>query len=422
MTLYNLLLGTGITFSIYLIASFCFQKKGKRRNRILLFFLFSFLQGINFHYNIPLLFFFIYITLLFCFLRLSFHTYFHNLLFLGMILFLICFSFEALFYITLSLFHIRIPSLIIIYLFSMFLTFLTAFFFKEPLKEHLTKAFFFTNKKVIPKYLLTNLTLFYILAIRLARYNLSLEFYYLFSFLFIILFNMTLLLLREKEKTRLLQLNLNKTIEYTEFTENLLMEYKSFSHEYKNQLIIIKSMTNQKNKEIHSYIDNILQEKAINNYRWLIEIKSIPITGIKGLINFKLLKMKELHIDVEVYIAEDIANLKKEFLTPSERNSLNTIMGILFDNAIEASLESKNKMASFQMYKEKNSIVILLANTFKSINIEQMEEKGYSTKGKNRGYGLSILNDEIKHHDKFTKETSIFENFFIQKISIQLLK
>jgi len=181
-------------------------------------------------------------------------------------------------------------------------------------------------------------------------------------------------------------------------------------------------MVSPKNKEFHTFIDSILEEKAINNFRWLMEIKSIPITGIKGLINFKLLKMKELDIDMEVYIAEEIAKLKKDFLTSEEKNGLNTILGILFDNAIEASLESKTKMASFQMYKENDCIVILLANTFKSINIEQMEEKGFSSKGKNRGYGLSILNDVIKQNEKFKKETSIFENFFIQKISIMISK
>lgn len=422
MILHSLLLGMGSVFSTYLITSFCFQKKGKRRNRVLLFLLFSLLQGINFYYNFSFFLFFVSITLLFCFLSLVFHVYFQNLLFLEALLYVVHFFFEELFYITLNLFHITIPSSSLIYLFSMVLVLLSAYFFKEPLKEHLTKAYFFTNKRVIPKYIIANFTLLCILIVRLPRYTLSLELYYAFLFFFIFLFNTTLLLLKEKEKTKSLQQNLNKTIEYSEFTENLLMEYKSFLHEYKNKLIIIKSMASPKNKEIHSYIDTILQEKAINNYRWLMEIKSIPLSGIKGLINFKLLKMKELNIDVEVYIAEDIAKLKKDFLAPTERNALNTIVGVLFDNAIEATLESKTKMASFQMYKEKDCIVFLLANTFKSINIEQIEEKGYSTKGKNRGYGLSILNEAIKQNSRFSKETSIFENFFIQKIYIHLSK
>ena len=98
-------------------------------------------------------------------------------------------------------------------------------------------------------------------------------------------------------------------------------------------------------------------------------------------------------------------------------------MGILFDNAIEACLENNTKkMASFQMYEENQNLIILLANTFKSIHIDQIEEKGFSTKGKNRGFGLYILNEIIKHNSKLKKETSIFEDFFIQKIIIETPK
>lgn len=153
-----------------------------------------------------------------------------------------------------------------------------------------------------------------------------------------------------------------------------------------------------------------------------MEIKSIPISGVKGLINFKLLKMKELNIDVEFYIAEETQKEKLD-LTMKEKNDLNTILGVIFDNAIEAALESKNPMISFQMYKEeKDKMTILLANTFKEINIEQMEEKGFSTKGKNRGLGLSLLNETLKRNPRYTKNTSIFENFFVQKIFIDLKK
>ncbi len=419
MTFYNFILGIGITLSIYGITSFCFPKKGKRKLRILFIFLFSILQGMNFQYNLTLFFLPLQMFLLFCLLKLTFHVNFSNLLFLGMALFLLCFPFVELFYITLYLFSIPIPTDSTLYIFSNILTLMTSFIFKEQLKNYFTQAQFFKTKPVILKYILANGVLIIILLLRLPKYEIP---YFPFLFFFLIFFNMTLFLLKEKEKNRTLQQNLQKTMEYTEFTENLLMEYKSFLHEYKNKLIIIKSMVSSKNKELHAFIDSILEEKAINHFRWLMEIKSIPITGIKGLINFKLLKMKELDIDIEVYIAEEIATLKKDFLTSEEKNGLNTILGVLFDNAIEASLESNTKMASFQMYKEKDSVVILLANTFKSINIEQIEEKGFSTKGKNRGYGLSILNTVIKQNEKFKKETSIFENFFIQKISIMIPK
>ena len=211
-------------------------------------------------------------------------------------------------------------------------------------------------------------------------------------------------------------------VEYSEFTEGLLTEYKSFVHEYKNKLLIIKSLTDKKNKELQKYIDTFLEEKVVNHYRWLSELKNIPIAGAKGLINFKLLQMKELKIDVEIYISEEIAKIKDDFLTSKEKNDLYTLLGIILDNAIEASLESNEKMISLHFYKEKETIVFLLANTFKHIALDRMEEKGFSSKGDNRGMGLYIFQNIIKYSDTFSKETSVIDNFFVQKILIKKCK
>ncbi len=422
MALCNFLVALWINVYFYLVASFCFPKKGKRKYRMCIFLVFTLLQFLNICYNQSFYSTIGYGSLFLAFVSLEYIIPFTPLLFLGMILFFLRFFFEELFYIVLFLLNLSIPPFPYIFLFSSILTFLTSFIFKDFLKEHITRTYFFENKHVLGKYFFTNIILFCILYLRLPKYTNVVSLLYIILFFCMVFFNMTLLLLREKEKNMVLKKGLKQTVECAEFTEGLLLEYRNFSHEYKNKLITIKGLARKNNKELHNYIDTILQEKAVNNYRWLMEIKSIPISGVKGLINFKLLKMKELNIDVEFYITEEIEKEKLD-LTMKEKNDLNTILGVIFDNAIEAALESKNPMISFQMYKEeKDKITILLANTFKEINIEQMEEKGFSTKGKNRGLGLSLLNETLKRNPRYTKNTSIFENFFVQKIFIDLKK
>ena len=153
-----------------------------------------------------------------------------------------------------------------------------------------------------------------------------------------------------------------------------------------------------------------------------MDIKNIPIPGIKGLINYKLLKMKELNIEIEVYVSEEVATLNQNHLDIKEKNNLYTILGVILDNAIEASIESKERMISLQFFKDNDDINIILANTFKSINLDQLEEKGYSSKGKNRGIGLYLVKEILKHSKNIEKETSIINNFFVQKIIIKNLK
>jgi len=301
------------------------------------------------------------------------------------------------------------------------LSLLFIFYYKNFLKDFILNPSTRQEKYKRKKIALKNLGLLIILIIRIPNFPTYLNTtFFMNLFLFFIIFNLVLLLFEEIEKIEALNKNYKKIVEYSEFTEGLLTEYKSFVHEYKNKLFTIKGLANQKNKkELHEYIDSVLDEKVMNNYRWLSELKNIPIAGAKGLINFKLLKMKELNMDVEVYISEEISKLKEDFLSNKEKNDLYTLLGIILDNAIEASLESQDKMISLQLYKENEEIIILLANTFKHIQLDHMEEKGFSSKGKNRGIGLYLFQNIIKHSNVFSKETSVYDNFFIQKIIIK---
>lgn len=421
MILYNFLISLWLIFYMYSIASLCFSKKGKRFKRFLSILFFAFLITSNITYDTTLFSFLLCTLLLLAFLYLNFYTDFTTLFFFLIHLYFIYFLFEELFFITLTLMQIKIPSSSTLFLYATLLTLLSSFWFRDSLKEKLTQTCFFEEKYNFYKSIFINSIFTLILLLHLPKFGFEKINLKVILF-FLLLFNMILLWLREKEKNKILEQKLKNALEGTESAESLLLEYKSFLHEYKNKLIIIKSLAKPKNKELHTYIDTILEEKAILKYKWLMELKTIPFVDIKGLINFKLLKMKELEIDVEMYVTNEIAKLNKDFLNVQEKNTLNTILGIILDNAIEGSLESKEKLASFQIYKEDNKIILLVANTFKCINIDRLEEKGFSTKGKNRGLGLHILNDLLKQNKIFAKETSIMDNFFVQKIIIEKKK
>ncbi len=417
MKLLHFLLGIWTTLYIFYMGKIFFSKKRKAITILLILLLFSFLHALNFAYFPLISYFLFYIFLVFLLLFILFSIDFPALFFFCMLLYSIRFLFEELFYLTLFLLRISFPSSNLLFLCASMMTILFTYFFKDFLKEKTTKIYFFNTQNKKRNYFLVNVFLVFILLIRIPRYQITKN--YLSVLLFVFVFNLILFLLYEKEKNKILEENYKKTVEYSEFTENLLFEYKSFLHEYKNRMLIIKGLAKPKNRELHQYLDSIFEEKTINIYRWLIEIKSIPLTGIKGLVNFKLLKMKDLGINIEVYISEDISKLSNDFLSIDEKKDLYTILGIILDNALEGALESQEKAASFHWYQEKEHLILLVANTFKTINIDRMEEKGFSSKGKNRGNGLYILNEILKHNGKFLKETTIMDNFFVQKILIK---
>ena len=420
MTLFSFIMGLWISLYLYILGDTLIILKKNNFKTIIHLIIFSFLYAVIYSFQEHFISFLCYLSTTSIFLYLEFDTSMYNIFSFSFIIYLIRFIYEILFYIVIFIFKINFVDSYLLFVFTSILVLITSFFFKDYLRNIMLNNWFYTGKNHFTKYFICNLYLILVFFIRIYKYNFNfINIKYPILFLSIISFNLAMLLMQEKEKNDILAKNYKKTVEYSEFAEGLLSEYRDFFHEYKNKLIIIKGMISKRNKEAHKYINDILKEKSVNNYRWLVEIKNIPISGVKGIINFKLLKMKELGIDLEIYISDDIAKLKNDFLSLKEKNDLYTILGIVLDNAIEGSLESKNKLASFQFYKENNSYIIIVANTFKFVNIDRLDEKGFSTKGKNRGIGLHILNNLLKHHDTFKKETSIMDNFFVQKIVIR---
>lgn len=208
--------------------------------------------------------------------------------------------------------------------------------------------------------------------------------------------------------------------DYAKANENLLEDYRVRCHESSNHLIIIDHMIPKSNKKVHEYINSLLSDHKINKYYFINELKNIPITELKGFINYKLMIMVNENIHVQINISPEVKNSKLKTLSQKDRTDLYNIVGVLLDNAYDASKESKEKEVAFTMYKEGTTVVLMVANTHKgTIDVNRISEYGYSTKGKNHGTGLYIVDKIINKNPKFTKETSTFENYFIQTIRIK---
>lgn len=98
------------------------------------------------------------------------------------------------------------------------------------------------------------------------------------------------------------------------------------------------------------------------------------------------------------------------------------ILGILMDNAIEATNECQEKIIniSFRKNDKKRIQLITIKNTFKNKNIDlnKIYEKNYSTKEKNTGIGLWEVKKITKSNNNVKLITEKDENFFSQKLQI----
>ncbi len=207
--------------------------------------------------------------------------------------------------------------------------------------------------------------------------------------------------------------NLNKYVKEYEF---LLDEQIKKNHEFKNQLIVIMSMID--NKKTKRYISKLLNEEININNELLNDLNKIPVKGIKGLIYYKLIIASRDKIDIKLDIG---CNYEDDILlniTENELIDLTKLVGIFIDNAIEAVLNLDDKQISISIYiNENNEFIISIANNFdNSINVEKILKNRYTTKGKNHGYGLLLAGEIIRKNKKIRNKREIISNVFIQNI------
>lgn len=206
--------------------------------------------------------------------------------------------------------------------------------------------------------------------------------------------------------------------EYTSNLENMYNDMRKFRHDYINILSSMVGYIEQKdlngleeffNKKILLLSENISNK----NYR-LDKLKNISILELKGLLSSKVIRAQELGIDVVIDIIEPIEFINMDII------DLCRVTGILLDNAIEATVLCTNASIKIGIIKKQKSILILIINSCLEDTppIYKMFEKGFSTKGNNRGMGLSNLKEIINNYKSIYFETSIENHEFIQNLQI----
>jgi len=258
--------------------------------------------------------------------------------------------------------------------------------------------------------------------IPVSNWNINVEF--IITMMILLCFCLVgLFILKQKADIHQTTSMYQQLVEYSDITNNLLEDYRVVSHEHQNQLSIIRSMIDEQNKELVEYIDNLLEKRHSIKYQWIGELNRLPLSGLKGLINYKLIEMEKVKINPNISISKDITKTKLDKLTTKQKDNLYSIMGVYLDNAIESSKESKKKEVTLEIYKENKDIVFVLANTYSGlIELDKIETYGYTTKGKNHGVGLHLVKKIIDSDNTFSQNRNLFENYYVQELRINLNK
>lgn len=190
---------------------------------------------------------------------------------------------------------------------------------------------------------------------------------------------------------------------YNESLSLVIQDLRRFKHDQANHLTVISAMLKMKKfDQANSYISEIFNTTESIVDTSVCDIKN---AGLFGLISSKMDYAKKTGIKFNLQAIGEIDSIPNVKIS-----ELCEIIGIYLDNAIEAAAISSDKEVEMRLENKEESIDIVIDNSCSIIpNLESIRQDGYSTKGTNRGHGLSIV-DKILSKYASISNTINFDN------------
>lgn len=233
----------------------------------------------------------------------------------------------------------------------------------------------------------------------------------------IILYMLVIILVNEKRNYNKLYNEYDNLFNYVKVFEEWIESKQLNRHEYKNQLAVLRCMTQE--KKVKAKIDSIITDYINVDNEMISQLKNLPNGGMKGLLYYKMAIAKNNGINLEVDIGKDVGKLLNNFIE-ERKKVLSNLIGIYLDNAIEAARETKKKVVSIEMYEYEDTINVVISNTYNTkADISNRNQKGVSTKGIGRGNGLYFASKLLSKNDWINEKQDMIDDFYIERLKIK---
>ena len=251
----------------------------------------------------------------------------------------------------------------------------------------------------------------------------SLYFKFLFnkniiSELLIILIFITLLIIyvREKHSYNKLTQEYDVMFNYIHNFEEWIEKEQFNRHEYKNQLAVLRCLSTE--KKVKDKIDEMLEDNINLEGKVIHELKMLPKGGIKGLMYYKSAIAQKNKIDLTVNVSIELKSLLNK-LNDAEIKTICKLIGIYYDNAIEAASETRKKIMLVEVYELKDKVSFVFSNTFKKhSNFDDRNKKGVSSKGEGHGNGLYFASKLLEQNSWLESKQEIIDKYYIQQLIV----
>ncbi|MGE7093776.1 sensor histidine kinase [Lysinibacillus sp. NPDC048646] len=252
----------------------------------------------------------------------------------------------------------------------------------------------------------------------ILKFNIYIQITY-FAILLLILI-LTVINLKKENKCREIEFETKQFNNYMHSLELINNDMQKFRHDYANILFTMQGyieLNDFKGLKVY-FKEHILtaEEDTLKRNKNLASLSKLQVTGIKGLILTKLFQAEKQDIIFNIEIPDVIDEFDMNIV------DLARIIGIFFDNAIEASSScQQSKEINVALFKGlSNSLIFIIENTFDdhSVPIDQLFNDGFSTKKNDRGKGLNTAKRIINSYPNIMLNTNVSSGTFTQIIEI----
>ena len=188
--------------------------------------------------------------------------------------------------------------------------------------------------------------------------------------------------------------------EYMKSVEKQYLELRKFKHDYKNVMLSLRdSLASGSSLEQTEYIKELIAQKAVDtslDSGKIVRIQHIGNETLRGLIVQKFFDAQAKGIELGIELDQDEFSIKHNLV------DVVRIVGNLLDNAIDATQSTHDKEIVCAFNSLNGTKEISVRNpTHGKIDANKMFELGVSTKGGQRGFGLSNVQQLVDKQTNF---------------------
>ncbi len=205
--------------------------------------------------------------------------------------------------------------------------------------------------------------------------------------------------------------------EYNNTLRILHDNVRGFKHDFDNIVTTIGGYIKTNDMEgLKKYYSQLEDDCQRVNNLYILNPEVVNNDGIYNLLTKKYYEAESKDIKVNITFLLDLSTLNMKIYEFAR------ILGILLDNAIEASSECEEKIINIVFRNDPNNFrqLVLIENTFndKNLDTDKIFEKGISGKENHTGLGLWEVRKLIKKNSNINLYTSKSNKYFSQQLEI----